>query len=75
MGVRQGIEAETVSGHVLYLLRTTESGGGDRKRGTKRKLTRIKEARREYVIVPVASVVHLSSLFKIVVHMDFWIAE
>ena len=44
-------------------------------RGTKQKLTRMKEARREHVIVPVTSVVHLNSRIKIVIHMDFWIAE
>ena len=31
--VKQGIEAETVNDHVLYLLRTIESGRGDRKEG------------------------------------------
>ena len=33
VSVRQGIEAETVSDCVLDLLRTIESGGGDRKEG------------------------------------------
>ena len=33
VSVRQGIEAETVGERVLYLLRTFESGGGDRKEG------------------------------------------
>ena len=65
--VKQSIEAETVSDRVLYLLRTIESGGGDRK---ERKLTRMKEARREHVIVPVTSVLHLNSLIKVVVYMD-----
>ena len=72
MRVKQSIEAETVSDRVLYLLRNIESGGGDRK---ERKLTRMKEARREHVIVPVTSVLYLNSLIKIVVYMDLRIAE
>ena len=65
--MRQGIEAETVNDRVLYLLRTIESGGGDRNRKKRHEaeLTRMKEARREHVIVPVTSVFHLNSLIKI----------
>ena len=75
--MRQGIEAETVNDRVLYLLRTIESGGGDRnrKKRNEAELTRMKEARREHVIVPVTSVFHLNSLTEIVAHMDLQIAE
>ena len=75
--MRQGIEAETVNDRVLYLLRTIESGGGDRNRKKRHEaeLTRMKEARREHVIVPVTSVFHLNSLTEIVAHMDLQIAK
>ena len=74
--MRQGIGAETESVHLLDLLRTIESGGGNRnqKKQNEAELTRMKEARREHVIVPMTSVFHLNSLTKIVAHMDLRIA-
>ena len=60
---------------MLYLLRTIESGEGDRKEGREVETTRRKEARREHVIIPVTSALHLISLKVVVCRMDIRIAE